>query len=65
MNEDKSSYWIEIAEYDLGAAHDMQKASRLLYVGFMCQQVVEKSLKAVIAKSGTLPPQNSLPGPAG
>jgi len=57
MNEDKSGYWIEIAEYDLGTAHAMQKTSRLLYVGFMCHQVVEKLLKAVIAKNGAMPPK--------
>jgi len=58
MNEDKSDYWIEIAEYDLETAHAMQKTGRFLYVGFMCHLVAEKTLKAVIAK-------DSRPGPAG
>jgi HEPN domain-containing protein len=30
---------------------------RWLYVGFMCCQVIEKTLKAVIAKGGDLPPK--------
>jgi HEPN domain-containing protein len=33
----------------------MHKTSRFLYVGFMCHQVAEKSLKAVIAKCGSMP----------
>ena len=57
MNEDKSGYWLEIAEYDLETAKAMQKTGRYLYVGFMCHQVVEKSLKAVIAKNGIMPPK--------
>ena len=57
MGEDKSEYWIEIAEYDLETAKAMQDTSRFLYVGFMCHQVVEKSLKASIAKTGTIPPK--------
>ena len=35
----------------------MQRASKYLYVGFMCQQVVEKALKAAIAKTGNVPPK--------
>ena len=57
MNEDKSDYWIEIAEYDLETAHAMQKTGRFLYVGFMCHLVAEKTLKAVIAKGGIMPPK--------
>ena len=41
----KVKYWIELAEYDLKTAHVMQKGKRFLYVGFMCHQVIEKSLK--------------------
>ncbi|GHV46329.1 DNA-binding protein [Synergistales bacterium] len=56
-NEDRSYYWIEIAEYDLETAVDMRKTGRYLYVGFMCHQVVEKAFKAMIAKNGVMPPR--------
>jgi len=45
MNE-KSTYWIEIAEYDLETAKAMLSSKRYLYVGFMCHQVIEKTIKA-------------------
>ena len=45
VNE-KVQYWIEIAEYDLKTAEVMLDGKRLLYVGFMCHQVIEKILKA-------------------
>ncbi len=57
MNDDKSSYWIQIAEYDLETARAMNRTGRFLYVGFMCCQVAEKAMKAVIAKSGIMPPK--------
>jgi HEPN domain-containing protein len=43
--DEKTRYWIELAEYDLETAKAMLSARRLLYVGFMCHQVVEKALK--------------------
>lgn len=50
--------WREIAEYDLDTAEDMLKSKRFLYVVFMCQQAVEKILKAVyIQCKGELPPR--------
>lgn len=61
MNEsgsDRSGYWIERAEYDLETARAMRQTGRYLYVGFMCQQTVEKALKAVIAKRGVFPPKS-------
>jgi len=56
LNE-KTDYWAELAEYDLETARVMLAGGRLLYVGFMCHQVVEKALKAyyVNAKGG-MPP---------
>ena len=54
---DRSGYWIERAEYDLETAKAMQQTGRYLYVGFMCQQTVEKAFKAVIAKRGAFPPK--------
>ena len=53
---DKTSYWLEIAEYDLETARAMLETGRYLYVGFMCHQVVEKTLKAVISSKGKTPP---------
>ncbi|MFH0800632.1 MAG: HEPN domain-containing protein [Pseudomonadota bacterium] len=38
--------WMERADYDLSAAAAMRKSGHLLYVAFMCQQAVEKTLKA-------------------
>jgi HEPN domain-containing protein len=40
----KSSYWDDMAEYDLETARAMQSTGRYLYVGFMCHQAVEKKL---------------------
>jgi HEPN domain-containing protein len=45
MNE-RSIYWIEIADYDLETAKAMLTSKRYLYVGFMCHQVIEKTIKA-------------------
>jgi HEPN domain-containing protein len=58
MSNGRDKYWIELAEYDLETAKAMQATGRYLYVGFMCHQVVEKALKALIAKSSaSLPPK--------
>ena len=53
---DRTSYWFEIAEYDLETARAMLETGRYLYVGFMCHQAIEKSIKAVIASAGETPP---------
>ena len=42
--------WLSLAEYDLATAQDMSKAKRYLYVAFMCQQAIEKLLKACYVK---------------
>lgn len=48
MNDfDQCDYWFESAEYDLQTARAMLDTHRLLYVGFMCHQTVEKALKGV------------------
>ena len=44
--EEKVKYWIDIADYDLDTAEAMHQTGRLLYVAFMCHQVIEKTLKA-------------------
>lgn len=49
---------MEISEYDLHTAEAMLKAGRYLYVAFMCQQAVEKILKAFyVQKESELPPR--------
>ena len=46
---DNTAYWLDMAEYDLETARAMLLTKRFLYVAFMCHQVIEKMLKAVIA----------------
>jgi len=58
--DDKSQYWLELAEYDLETAHAMLETKRYLYVGFMCHQVIEKALKSLLAQTGTPPYIHSL-----
>jgi HEPN domain-containing protein len=53
----KVHYWIDLAEYDLEAAKVMLKGKMFLYVGFMCHQVIEKTLKGYYVYSlGITPP---------
>ncbi len=52
----KTSYWLELAEYDLETARVMLEGRRYLYVGFMCHQVIEKALKAIVSSIGKTPP---------
>ena len=40
--------WIEISDYDFETGRAMFKSRRYLYVAFMCQQAVEKIIKALI-----------------
>lgn len=46
MGVDKVTYWKELADYDIDTAEVMYDGSRWLYVGFMCHQVIEKTIKA-------------------
>ena len=48
--------WLERADYDLETARSLLKSQRHLYVAFMCQQCIEKNLKAFISSKGSLPP---------
>lgn len=48
---DKISYWMDLAKYDMDTAEAMLLTKRWLYVGFMCHQVIEKSLKAYWCKT--------------
>ena len=54
----KVKYWIELAEYDLETAQVMLETGRLLYVGFMCHQVIEKAIKGYFTQViGDMPPR--------
>ncbi len=46
------AHWIERSQYDLDTAKIMLETGRYLYVAYMCQQAVEKILKAIIARQG-------------
>ena len=45
-------HWVERSQYDLDTAKIMLDTGRYLYVTYMCQQAVEKILKALIAQLG-------------
>ena len=54
---DRTKYWIEIADYDIGTAKAMLVSKRYLYVGFMCHQAVEKTIKGYYcSKKDEVPP---------
>ena len=57
MNK-QSSDWLSLSEYDLQSAQAMLDAGRYLYVTFMCQQAIEKVLKAIyVHKKNEIPPR--------
>jgi len=43
------AHWVERSQYDLETAKIMLDTGRYLYVAYMCQQSIEKILKALIA----------------
>ncbi len=47
---EKISFWVDAANYDLKSAKFMQKSSRYVYTAFLCQQAIEKYLKALYIK---------------
>lgn len=50
--------WVKISEYDLKTAEAMLETERYLYVAFMCQQSIEKILKAIYCRrKNELPPR--------
>lgn len=51
MAIERVEYWLDIAQYDLDTAEAMYTTKRWLYVGFMCHQVLEKTLKAYWCKT--------------
>jgi HEPN domain-containing protein len=46
-SEEKFTYWLDHAQYDLDTADIMYQGGRWLYVVFMCQQAVEKLCKGL------------------
>jgi HEPN domain-containing protein len=50
--EDIVRKWIQRAKYDLETAEAMFEAKKYLYVAFMCQQSLEKLLKAIAISKG-------------
>lgn len=46
----KVKYWLELADYDIETAEVMYNGGRWLYVGFMCHQVIEKTIRAYWSK---------------
>lgn len=46
------AHWVERAKYDLETAKAMLDTARYLYVAYMCQQALEKLLKAIMAYQG-------------
>lgn len=48
--------WIDRSLYDWETAKAMLEARRYVYVAFMCQQAIEKKLKAYVENAGTIPP---------
>ena len=44
--KERIEYWLDLANYDLVTAKVMLESKRYLYLGFMCHQVIEKSIKA-------------------
>lgn len=47
---DKISFWLDAGNYDLKTAEFMQKSGRYVYTAFLCQQAIEKYLKALYIK---------------
>lgn len=57
--KEKIEYWLDIADYDLETAKAMLKSGRYLYVVFMCQQALEKAIKAFyIHRCDSEPPKS-------
>jgi HEPN domain-containing protein len=52
MISDKTKKWLERVDYDLLTADAMLKTGRYIYAVFMCQQALEKAMKAFISGTG-------------
>lgn len=49
MGSEISQKWLERVAYDMDTARAMLQTKRYVYVIFMCQQSIEKCLKALLA----------------
>ena len=56
MSEKLIQNWYALAKYDLESAEAMFKGSRYLYVAFLCQQTIEKTLKGLFLKENSQTP---------
>ena len=56
MSEKIIQNWYSLAKYDLESAEVMLKSGRYLYVAFLCQQAVEKTLKGLFVKETSKTP---------
>jgi HEPN domain-containing protein len=52
MNSGNTKKWLERVDYDLQTADAMLNTGRYIYAVFMCQQAIEKVMKAFINNSG-------------
>jgi HEPN domain-containing protein len=60
LSEGRVAYWVDLADYDLETAEAMLATERLLYVGFMCHQTIEKLLKGYyVSKDSETPPPHT------
>ncbi len=50
MSEKVIKNWLMLAEYDIVSAEAMLQTGRYVYVTFMCQQSIEKTMKAFYVK---------------
>jgi HEPN domain-containing protein len=50
MSEKLIQNWYSLAEYDIESARIMLDTGRNLYLAFMCQQAIEKTLKGIFLK---------------
>lgn len=48
--EEKIEYWVDNSDYDFRTARSMQRSGRYVYTVIMCQQSIEKLLKALYLK---------------
>ena len=44
---EKCGYWLMLSDYDLGTIDVLIQGERWVYVAFLCQQAVERQLKAM------------------
>ena len=50
MSEAVIKNWLALAEYDMTSAEVMFQTGRYVYVTFMCQQAIEKMMKALYVR---------------